>query len=61
MIKLFAWESHTLEKVAKYREEELKQLKTQRFLRAALGLSNEIIPVISKVVVIMIYVSVKKI
>lgn len=57
MIKLFAWESHILENVEKCRDEELKELKKTRLLEAVLSLSNTIIPIISKVVVITIYVS----
>lgn len=57
MIKLFAWVSYTLKNIEKHRDEELNELKKSRFLQAALGMSNEIIPVIAKIIVIMIYVS----
>lgn len=56
MIKLFAWESYTLKNVEKYRDQELYELRKLRFLYALLGASNEIIPIIAKVVVITIYV-----
>ena len=56
MIKLFAWETYTLNNIEKTRDEELHQLRKSRFLSALLGMTNEIIPVISKVIVIMIYV-----
>ena len=56
MIKLFAWESHALGNIEKYRDQELHEIRWSRLLRTLLGAFNEIIPIIAKIVVITLYV-----
>ena len=56
MIKLFAWQAHTIENIEKARNEEMRHQKRSRILQVALWKANELMPVLSKIVVIALYV-----
>ena len=57
MIKLFAWQNHTIENIEKIRDEELRHQKRSRIMQIALWKANDLMPVLSKSVVIAVYVS----
>ena len=57
MLKLFAWEPYTLEKVELVRDAELKLLQKSRLLQTLMYFTNDTIPRIAQLVVFAAYVS----
>ncbi|KAI5122641.1 hypothetical protein M0805_008725 [Coniferiporia weirii] len=60
MIKLFAWEPFILKQLAHNRNEELSRMLHFRLLEAGMDTANQILPLLSKLVVLSIYTLVMK-
>ena len=56
MIKLFGWEPFMLKQLAESRDKELSKLGRFRLLNTAMNSTNEMLPLLSKLVVIALYV-----
>jgi hypothetical protein len=56
MIKLFAWQSYTLEKIEMTREPELQLVRRVRLMESVMQFSNDVIPIVAKLVVFAVYV-----
>ena len=57
MVKLFAWERFIHKKLGDVREEEIKQIRYKRFLEIGIALISEMLPLVAKIVVFAVYVS----
>ena len=57
MIKLFAWEERMLEKLKQKREEELAKMRMGRILEVTMFAMNDIIPAVSSLGTLTVYVS----
>jgi len=60
MIKLFAWEKHSLKEIGQRRDEELKQVKRGRILSIIMNCSNTLMPLFAKLSTITVYALVVK-
>ena len=57
MLKLFAWEPYTLEKVEQVRDAELQLLQKSRLLETLMYFASDTIPRIAQLIVFAAYVS----
>ena len=57
MIKLFAWEPYIQQRISDAREAEVKKLRQSRILGIINTCVSELLPLLSKVIVFAIYVS----
>ena len=57
MVKLFAWEAFIHKKIGEVREEEIKQIRYMRFLEIGIAFVSETLPLVAKIVVFAVYVS----
>ena len=57
MVKLFAWEPFIHKKLGEVREEEIKQIRYMRLLEIGIAFVSETLPLVAKVVVFAVYVS----
>lgn len=56
MIKIFGWEPYMLKQLAENRDQELWRLRRFRLLAAAMNIANATAPLLSKLLVIALYV-----
>ena len=57
MVKLFAWEPFIHKKLGEVREEEIKQIRYMRLLEIGIAFVSETLPLVAKIVVFAVYVS----
>ena len=57
MVKLFAWEPFIHKKLGEVREEEIKQIRYMRLLEIGIAFVSEALPLVAKIVVFAVYVS----
>ena len=57
MVKLFAWETFIHKKLGEVREEEIKQIRYMRLLEIGIAFVSETLPLVAKIVVFAVYVS----
>lgn len=56
MIKLFGWEPYMLAKISHKRDEELAKMRQFQLLEKGMSVVNRMLPIISKIAAISIYV-----